>query len=506
MLKSYYGIIDIGSNTMRLVIYSQEKSGRLHEVENVKAVARLRNFLNHDNLLNEEGIGKLLTTLKSFKNVVDTYELTAFACIATATIRQSHNKELIREIIQQEIGWDIRVLSEREEAFYGYLSVVNSTSITEGVTIDIGGGSTEITYFKDRILKHYHSFPFGALTLKEFFADNQSKETALTELQYFLQDQFSTLDWIQDMNVPLIGIGGSARNLAQIDQTLQSYPLAGLHQYQMTDRDIAHIVALLASLEKVELEKVEGLSKDRADTILPASCVFLTLYKAIEANGFILSRKGLRDGVFYEYLSENTKSNLYPNVLEDSIVELIYEYNLDIDKIHHIQYLTAKLFRGLQDNGIADLTQDDWVLLERACFVYNLGAYIDSESSPQHTFYLIANRTIDGLMHADRLKTALIASYKNKTLFKQFIAPFKHWFLKKERNKLNLLGTLLKFTYSLDTTNRQVIEDFDMDINEESLTLKLYCSKDYKPEQYQAEKQKKHFEKALGKSIELHFL
>ncbi|MGJ9457760.1 Ppx/GppA phosphatase family protein [Oceanobacillus sp. CF4.6] len=506
MIKSYYAIIDIGSNTMRLVIYSQEKSGRLHEVENVKAVARLRNYLNEEGVLNDEGITKLTATLKSFKNVTETYELDNFTVIATATIRQARNNEDIKQIVQKEIGWEMRILSEKEEAFYGYLSVVNSTSITEGITIDIGGGSTEVTYFKDRILKHYHSFPFGALTLKDFFHNNDSNEKNIMKLRGYLQEQFATLDWLQVKGVPLIGIGGSARNIAQIDQNRKAYPLAGLHQYQMDDSDIANITAFLASLDKVGLEKVEGLSKDRADTILPASCVFLSLYEAIEAEGFILSRKGLRDGVFYEYLSPNTKTNLYPNVLEDSIVELIYEYKLDIHQIQHIQYLTEKLLKGLLSKGIGSLTKEDWIHVERACYVYNLGEYIDAESSPQHTFYLLANRTIDGLMHIDRLKLALIASYKNKTVFKQFIGPFKHWFLKKERKKLELLGSLLKFTYCLDATKRQVINYFDMEIGSEVITLTIYCNKDYKPEQYQSEKQKKHLEKNIGKNIELIFL
>lgn len=506
MKKSYYAIVDIGSNTMRFVVYRQENSGRMHEVENVKSVARLRNYLDEQSMLNEAGIRKLITTLQSFKNVMETYQLDNFFVIATATIRQARNKEDIKQSVLDEIGWNMRILSEREEATYGYLSVVNSTSITEGITIDIGGGSTEVTYFKDRMLQNYHSFPFGALTLKEFLKSKHTVEKNMMKLREFLQEQFNTLDWLKDKAVPLIGIGGSARNLAQINQNKTAYPLAGLHQYQMDDSDIAAIVTYLASLDKEDLEKVEGLSKDRADTILPASCAFLNLYEVIDAKGFILSRKGLRDGVLYELLSGNTETNLYPNVLEDSFVELIFEYNLDFNQIQHIGLLTEKLFKGLQSKGIGSLTKEDWIPLKRASYVYNLGEYIDSESSPQHTFYLLANRTIDGLMHMDRLKLALIASYKNKTVYKQFIAPFKDWFLKEERKKLEFLGILLKFIYCMDATNRQVISHFDMDMDNEVMTLTFYCNQDYKPEQYQIEKQKKHLEKALGKKIDVIFL
>lgn len=504
--KSYYSIIDIGSNSIRLVIYSQEHSMRLHEVENVKSVARLRNYLDENNMLTEKGIEKLIQVLISFKEVVKTYQLTEFICVATATIRQAGNQEEIKTRVFEATGWKLRILSEKEEAYYGYLAVVNSTTIKEGITVDIGGGSTEITYFKDRRIKESHSFPFGALTLKQFFMDDKPLHKQLIKLQAFLKEQFRKLEWLKGKSVPLIGIGGSARNLAQIHQNLIEYPLAGLHQYLMTGESIEKICSYLSSFNEKELEKVEGLSKDRADTILPASLVFSTLYQTIDATGFVLSRKGLRDGFFYEYLAQENEENLHPNVLKDSILELVYEYNLHRKQIEHITALTNKLLDQLIAAGIAELETDDWILLRRACYVYNLGNYIDSESSSQHTFYLLANRTIDGLLHVERLEMALLASFKNKTVFRQYMAPFTDWLSAKEQDKLCTLGALLKFTYCLDATKRQVIKDFEIEIKDQDIYLTFHCNQDYMPEQYQTEKQKKHLEKAINHNIHLEFV
>ncbi|RLL46798.1 Ppx/GppA family phosphatase [Oceanobacillus piezotolerans] len=504
MQKNYYAVIDIGSNTMRLVIYSQIKTGRLHEVENVKSVARLRNYLDAGNELTEEGIHKMLSTLKSFKEVIEIYSLSQLSVVATATIRQATNKEEIKRIVQEKLGWEMRILSEKEEAYYGYLSVVNSTSIAEGITVDIGGGSTEVTYFKDRVIRHSHSFPFGALTLKSFFTEYQG-EKAVSKLRKFLTEQFNSLDWLKERHVALIGIGGSARNLAQIDQSMKDYPLAGLHQYQMNNKDIAQVLNQLSPLSKAELEKVDGLSTDRADTIVPAITVFLTLYETISATGFILSRKGLRDGVFYEKLTQDLDNRLYPNVLQDSIEELMHQYNLDEKHNQYMQFLTRKVFNGFKEKELGSLSESDWMLLERACCVYNLGEYIDSESSAQHTFYLLANRTIDGLMHIDRLKLALLASFKSKNIFKQFILPYEDWFSKEEKDKLSLLGAILKFSYCLDATKRQVVVDLDVETKGKQMEVTIYCNKDYKPEEYQATKQKKHIEKALNKNLVLQF-
>ncbi|WP_407270849.1 exopolyphosphatase [Radiobacillus sp. PE A8.2] len=506
MDKNYFAIIDIGSNTMRFVVYVQEKAGRLREIENVKAVARLRNHLDKDNNLTETGLGILITTLTSFKEVAETYQLSDIVCVATATIRQARNKSTIQDAVKKHIGFEMRILSEQEEAFYGYLAVVNSTSLTEGITVDIGGGSTEVTYYKNRKLMESHSFPFGALTLKDFFISEVPTDLEINKLRNFLYEQFQTLPWLKNKRVPLIGIGGSARNMVQIDQNIKRYPLAGLHQYEMNDSDIAYISNYLAAQPLQTLQKVEGLSKDRADIILPAIEVFHCLYNTIEASSFVLSRKGLRDGVFYEQLSKDLGSFLFPNVLEDSIQELINDYNLSPKQILHVQYITRKLFHVLQSNGIGLLTQQDWIQIKRASFCFNLGNYIDSESSAQHTFYLLANRTIDGLLHIDRLKLALVASFKNKTVFKQFLQPYKQWFLKKEQKKLHLLGAMLKFTYCLDATKRQVVQDFEVTIKKDTIYMTLFCNQNWLPEEYQSEKQKKHLEKLLKKNIELNFV
>lgn len=502
MQINYYSIIDIGSNTIRLVIYKQKLNGRLHEVENVKAVARLRNYLNSENILSDQGIEVLINTLKSFKEIIKDYKLEDFVCAATATIRQAKNKVAIERIIEEQIGWKIKVISEQEEAFYGYLAVVNSTTIREGIAVDIGGGSTEVIYFKNRKLIKSHSFPFGVLTLKDLF----SAENNQVKLRKYLLEQFNKLGWLKNKDLPLIGIGGSARNMVQIDQNMIQYRLAGQHQYKMFDSDIARISNYLSSLSFEELQKVEGLSKERTDTIIPAIEVFHCLYKITNARSFILSRKGLRDGIFYERLIKEAETPLFPDVLANSINDLILDYELNLDEIKHMQLLTRKLFTSLQSKGIGSLTSQDWKLLERGCYVFYLGNYIDSEASAQHTFYLLSNRNIDGLMHIDRLKLALISSFKSKILFKQFLEPYKDLFLKDERIKLRLMGALLKFAYSLDATKRQVVQDISMKIKGKTVIFTIFCNKDFLSEQYQSEKQKKHLEKIIDKDIKLVFV
>ncbi|MFZ3589468.1 exopolyphosphatase [Bacillus sp. DJP31] len=506
-LNQKVGIIDVGSNSMRLVIYKKDKGLRYKELENIKTVARLRNYLNEDKVLDDEGINKLIETLKSFQQITQYHRLEQIKCVATATIRQAVNQDIIVQKVKESTDFDMIVLSEYEESFYGYLAVVNSTPIEHGITIDIGGGSTEVTLFKNRQLLKYHSFPFGIISLKKQFIKGEvPTQEELDQLRNYLSEQFTSLPWLSEqINIPIIGIGGSARNVVQIDQSMKNYPLAGLHQYELKREDLGLVKQFLIPLSFTELQRVEGLSKDRADVILPALEVFDVLLQICHASCFILSKKGLREGVFYEELMKPYATPIFPDVVEESFHDLALDFEINHDQVTHLNKTVTFLYKELIQQKCELLNDEDLFYLKKAAYVFNIGEYIDSESSSQHTFYLLTNRTIDGLMHRERLLIALLASYKSKESFKQFITPFTNWFSKDEQRKLRLLGTLLKFSHSLNGTKRGIVKRIEINHDGLITVIHLYCDQDWKSEQYQAEKQKRPLEKILKRTVILQF-
>lgn len=505
ILKQQYAIIDIGSNTMRLVIYEKQNGGFYKEVENTKVVARLRNYLI-DGVLIQEGMDILLQTLLQFQESTRFYGLHNVLCVATATIRQAKNQEEIKKLVEGKTDFVLRVLSEYEEARYGYLAVMNSTSFTEGVTVDIGGGSTEVTYFRDREIVEYYSFPFGALSLKQQFIHRETPTTEeLEELRRYLWYQFQTLPWLKEKRLPLIAIGGSARNMVKIHQNAISYPIAGLHLYKMKEADIRDVREELESLSFTELQKLDGLAKDRADTIIPAIEVFYMLTNIIQAPSFVLSRKGLREGVFYEELTKKLGISYYPNVVEESLHLLSYEYEMDMKFVVQLIKQGTLICTQLEESEIISFSEKDWGIFYQAAKVFNIGKYIDTEASRLHTFYLLANKTIDGMMHKERIRLALIASYKSKMLFKQHLTPFEGWFDKSEQKKIRLLGAVLQFSAALNVRQRALIEKINVEKNKEKLVFHIVCKQSALAEKVQAEKQKKQLEKALKMNIDLIF-
>ncbi|WP_436837056.1 exopolyphosphatase [Planococcus shixiaomingii] len=506
MDQEKYAIIDIGSNTMRLVIYTRDKSGRLAETENVKAVARLRSYLSASGRLEDKGVEILIHTLQSFQEVTRHHNLQEVKCVATAAIRQANNKQEILDKVKEQTDFSIRILSEYEEAHYGYLAVVNSMPFENGLSVDIGGGSTELTLFENRKLIYFYSFPFGALSLKEqFIKGDMPTSSELKKLRAFLDKQFQILPWIQNKKLPLVGIGGSARNMAQIHQELIEYPLAGIHQYLMKRKDVQTINDMLLSMNFDEVQRVEGLSKDRADIIIPAIEVFSYLMNCIGTDTFVLSRKGLRDGVFYSELIKDFEDGLFPNVVEESFYELAVDYDINLKHAEQVSANAVMMAQEMEEYGTFTLDPKDIRYIRLGSAVYNLGSYIDADASHQHTFYLLANRTIDGLLHKERLIVALIASFKNKEVFKRNAALYEEWFTKEELAKYSLFGAIIKLAYSLNATKRNIVEEIEINLDGEELLFNVYCNSDWTPEEYQVEKQKKHLEKQLKKPIQFQF-
>lgn len=500
-------IIDIGSNTIRLAIYLHKEENVLKEVENIKVSARLQNYLNYEQILTSEGLRILKDTLKVFKEIVSLHNGTLIKVVATAAIRQAKNKEEIKKSIREEIGLSVEILSGEKEAYYGFLGIINSTWIQDGITIDIGGGSTEITKFINRKMVHSHSYPFGALTLKQqFIKDKVPTSDEMSNLSAFLQSKFLECDWLKNCRLPIVGIGGSARNLGKIDQAIKSYPIDSIHQYEMNLKDILTVKEKLTSLSFSELQNVEGLSKERADIIIPAIEVFLTIYQVVNAPFFQFSQKGIREGILFDEI-RNDIVNEHNNqhLLEKNLRQLAIEYEIDLEKRYAVMNTVKMFLDSIRKTRIFEVNENDIQDLRCASFIYNVGEFIERDSASRHTFYILSTSNINGVSHRDRIKIALLASYHSKATFKQNIQPFKEWFTKQDRQKLRVLGAILKFSFILNSTKRQIVQDIRFIEGKDHIQLEFYCNKSWQLEQQEAEKQIKHLENALGKKINLDF-
>lgn len=501
------GLVDIGSNTIRLVIFDYSVEIGLQELQNIKTPARLYQYLDSDKVMSDKGIDVLCHTLQSFQKVADKFNVDVLYPVATAAVRQSKNIDAIIARVKAETGIDVRIITEEEEAFYGYYAVINTLDYTDGVTVDIGGGSTEVTYFEDKELKFSHSFPFGVVTLQKLFFDGKghNDEEAIRQAGKYIKTQFESLKWLEKRKCPIIAIGGSARNIARIHQSLTEYPIAGVHGYGMKEKDLELVFETLINTPEDNLEDLDGLSRDRQDIIVPSCILFNTLFDEVDATEFIFSRKGLREGVIMKVLEqEYTLPFDKDNVFKDSLRNLASNYNIKHDEAMQRTMIAEALYYEMEKHDLIKGNKKDKTFLKHAAYLYYLGSYIDSDAASQHTYYILSNSSLNGISHKNRVKLALLASYKNKSLFK-FYEEETQWFNSDEKDVIQMLGSILKFSHALNISNTNIVESLYFEKKDDKYNLVIEYNGDPIAEEYHAERQKKHIEKIIKSKINLIF-
>lgn len=505
-----FGLVDIGSNTIRLVIFHYHSDTGLKELRNIKAPARLAQYIDDDMTMSQDGIEHLISILTSFDNVATDAGVSEMYPIATAAIRGSNNLEDIVRQVKERVGMEIVVISGDEEAYYGYNAVAHTISNVDAVTVDIGGASCEITYYENKELLESVSLPFGVVTLQDmFFKDKaHNNQEAIEACSLYITEQLSNVRWIAKLGVSVIAIGGSARNIARIHQSMTNYPIAGVHGYTLDDKDIDQVATLLIDTDEDDLDNIDGLSKERSDIILPSVLVFKALYDVVNAEEFKFSRNGLREGYAINRIKEKYPTSFKRfNIFDDALHQIGNDFHIKGVEGQKRRNLASKVYQELYLNGLLNVNKHEKRLMKSAAYLFDLGEFIDKDASSQHTYYILSNSNLNGLPHKDRVRLALLASYKNKSLLK-FFAKETEWFTDEEIETMDALGSVLKFSNALDISNTGIVEDLRMNFDTDSDTAELvvYHVGDPIAESYQSNRQKKHIERIIDKDLVITFL
>ena len=298
-------IIDIGSNSARLVVSHIYKNGAYNMVYNQKEALRLSQKVDGQNMLTEEAFTSTIDTLKSFAHMCKIYQADKIIAVATAAIRNAANgKELIARAAQ-ETDIQLHIISGKTEAYISYLGVINTLDVKNGIIFDLGGGSTELILFKNRKILESVSIPLGAVnTTSMFNIRNEMPPEVFTKLSAFIMDCLTKYPWLKQKNLPLIGVGGTARTVAKIIQRAKKYPATKIHNYAYPIQTFRSFFNKLRTTNLEQRKKISGLSSERSDIILAGSSIISCLLEATGAKKLITSGCGLREGLFYDYYAK----------------------------------------------------------------------------------------------------------------------------------------------------------------------------------------------------------
>lgn len=498
-------IIDIGSNSARLVISHIYKNGAYNMVYNQKEALRLSQKVNEKNMLTEEAFTSTIETMKSFAYMCKIYKADKTIAVATAAIRNSSNGAELVQRVAEETGIQLHIITGNTEAYISYLGVINTLDVKDGIIFDLGGGSTELILFKDRKILESVSLPVGAVnTTAMFNTRNVMPPNVYSDVSFFIMSRLEAYPWVKQNGLPLIGVGGTARTVAKIIQRSKKYPATKIHNYSYTVQTYREFFNNLRNTTLEQRKKISGLSSERSDIILAGSSIINCLFDATGAKRLITSGCGLREGLFYDYYS---KANHVPLIAKD-ILAMSRENMLNLyektDSSHarHITELALAMFDGWSQ--LHGLRKNYRRLLETAALLHDIGITINFYSHARHSAYMIQNAKLFGLTHKEQIITSAIAGWHNgvsKNYFKDRF--YKEMLTESNWKTINKLALLLALAESLDYTETKQINVIEPGMNKKSATLKLFAHGIPSIEMHQIKEHLPWFKKTFGVELKV---
>lgn len=493
------GIIDIGSNSFRLVLYEVSEKGSLRLLDILKESVRLGADLQNDNNLNEDRMSKAVNTLKSFKNLCNSVGVNQIIAVATEAVRKAANKDLFIKKVLESTGIEVRVLTGEEEVFYDYTGVVNSLKIGNSLMIDLGGSSTEIAWISGRKLMQWAIIPYGAVNLTQRFGmEDLISSLSEEELRLFLKDKFKEIPWLFNVKFDnIIGIGGTIRNIGKIDRINKRYALDIHHNYEMTSLDVHNVYNIVKSKSLKQRLKVDGLSKDRADIFVSPVCMVDTLMRSLDIDRLTVSGKGLREGLMYDYIINNFFK--IDDILDFSLTNVMRNRNVNIPHAKAVYRIAMVLFEKLKTLHHLDSSYEK--ILKTAAMLHDSGLNVRFYDHHKHSFYMILNSEIYGLNHKEIIVSAYTAAFHENTLFENNIFQYHGLVNKLDLNAAEKLGALLRIAECLDKSMSDAVDDIDCSIDSESVTLNIIAQKNIDLEKNYAQRCSDNFYRVYDKQL-----
>ena len=460
-------IVDIGSNSARVVIYQRTSRFGFHLIAQQRASVRVsEGSFENGGELQEEAIDRAILSLKHFKNIIDEYKARKIIVVATASVRNAPNRYEFISRVKSETGLKIKVIDGNKEALYGAIAVKNLLPISDkSISIDIGGGSTDIALIKSRRVVDTISLNIGTITLKELFFD---KGLSLESAQEFIKEELNRIPQEFLVN-EAVAIGGVLRAFAKSIMDISSYSYKKIHSFRYNIDDYKeHIEAILKAKSNKELKALK-IKESRFDTIRGGVLIFKELLSKLNIDRVVTSGVGVREGIFLNDMLRGV-GGVFPKELNPSIVSI--RDRLDILGIptKSKERMVKELYSLLKDDiGDSNYLKE----LLYAVKLSNIGRTLTIYDEHKHTYYIASQELNWQLRHEEMLLIAAILRSKGDKLIYNSIKR-EHKKLLPSKKVLKWLGFIYTISYMLyEHAPKSQIEFI---YSEDTLTIKSSCN------------------------------
>lgn len=500
--------IDIGTNSLHMIVVRVRPDFSFEIIDREKEMVRLGAGGLDGRSLTPEATHAALQVLSKFKRLAESHRVDEIRAVATSAVREAENGGEFLHAATDQTGIRPRVISGTEEARLIHLAASYGISMPgeTTVSVDIGGGSVEITRGSGPNLDLARSFKLGVIRLTERFVKSDPIEPRDERklVRHIDEELGEYLDQIAKAGFDrVIGTSGTILSLGAVALAEHGkVPGGSLRNRRISAKQIRRVRKMLTDVGLEKRLRVPGLDPRRADLAVAGSVLVDTIVRRLGANEITLCDMSLREGLVLDYIARHRKqiaqADQYPDVRRRSIVELGERCNYWPEHAQQIARLSLALFD--QTRGIHGLTDREREWLEYAALLHDIGVHISYERHHKHSYYLIKNGDLRGFEPHEVDIIALVARYHRRAEPKRSHEGFGE-LRRKDRRVIRQLAAVLRLAESLDRSHSQNVTGIEFHDRDEDGLLQLRTANDAELELWAANRHAVPFERLIGKPL-----
>lgn len=510
--------IDVGSNSIHMIIVRRHDDGRIEVIDRAKEMVRLASGALEKSdpasgttrgLLAPDRVEAGLACLRKFAKLAERHGVDAIVASATSAVREAENGGDFIALAQERTGITIEVLPAREEARLIYLAAREAVELhgRRALFIDIGGGSVELTVGDARRSYVQESLKLGVIRLAErFLASDPPTTRERAELEAYVEQEAGLVAAQARRSEFSLAVGTSGTILALAEVAAhergeRSQGEAKELLAPMSLEDLSALNEKLAKLPERERAKIPGLSR-RAGTIVAGGLLLEKLLRMTGARSITPVEKALREGLVIDYVEKNRDRlqllEEHRSPRERSVFELARRSSYDRAHSLHVMRLARELFDQLR--SVHGLKPRDRELLEYAAVLHDVGQSISFERHHKHSYYLIRNADLRGFDPDEIEVMALVARYHRKGTPCTRHGAFRQ--LDSDRRRAVCgLSALLRVADALDRSHFRVCAHVTTRITSREVRLRVLTIGDAEIEVWAAARKGDLFEETFGRRL-----
>ncbi len=502
--------IDIGSNSIHMVVAEVEADGRFRILDRAKENVRLGSRTLTAGKLSQEAMDGGVRTLAAFQTLADRHGATRIEAVATCAVREASNGGDFVQRVKHETGLRIEVIPGREEARLIYLGVAHALDLRHepSLIVDAGGGSVELILTDGGAAVAMHSVKLGVIRLVEQYLDGDPPNPrSLKDLSEHIAEGLDPI--LQDMRHRgirrVVGTSGTMLNLIALAGHRGGVSPEGyLDNFEVGADEITLLRRVLQKSDRRSRLQMKGLDAKRVDMIIPGAMLADHILRTVRAVRMVGCTWSLREGVLLDFIARHPRriaeAETFENPRRRSVARLLRRFGDHQAHGEHTAELAGALFDQLHER--LDLPPESREMLTHAALLHDIGHHISHKDHQHHSYYLIANCELLGFRREEIEIIALTARYHRKAAPKDLDPGFAQ-LGKVERRTVRGLCALLRVADALDRSHYGVVHAVDVVERSQEFRLVLQTQGDDAAlEIWEARRRMPLLEQLLDKRIE----